>query len=128
LLFKGFSGKINLKINGKIFFRFTKPNKFVLSFKTIKNTSMNKAELIAHIADNAELTKTSANAALDAFIDAVTKSLKKGGKVTLVGFGTFSVSKRAARTGRNPKTGATIKIKAKKVAKFKAGKELSGKL
>lgn len=89
---------------------------------------MNKAELIAHIADSAELTKTSANAALDAFIEAVTKSLKKGDKVTLVGFGTFSVSKRAARTGRNPQTGATIKIKAKKVAKFKAGKELSGKL
>jgi DNA-binding protein HU-beta len=128
LLFKAFSGKIISKINGKIFFRFIKANKFVLSFKTIKNTFMNKAELIAHIADHAELTKTSANAALDAFIDAVTKSLKKGGKVTLVGFGTFSVSKRAARTGRNPKTGATIKIKAKKVAKFKAGKELSGKL
>jgi DNA-binding protein HU-beta len=128
LLFKGFGGKIKLKINGKIFFRFIKPNKFVLSFKTIKNTSMNKAELIAHIADSADLPKTSANAALDAFIEAVTKSLKKGDKVTLVGFGTFSVTKRAARTGRNPQTGATIKIKAKKVAKFKAGKELSAKL
>jgi DNA-binding protein HU-beta len=67
-------------------------------------------------------------AALDAFIEAVTKALKKGDKVTLVGFGTFSVSKRAARMGRNPQTGAAIKIKAKKVAKFKAGKELSGKL
>jgi len=89
---------------------------------------MNKAELIAHIADNAEITKTQANAALDAFIEAVTKALKKGDKVTLVGFGTFSVSKRAARMGRNPQTGAAIKIKAKKVAKFKAGKELSGKL
>jgi len=88
---------------------------------------MNKAELIAHIADSADLPKTSANAALDAFIEAVTKSLKKGDKVTLVGFGTFSVTKRAARTGRNPQTGATIKIKAKKVAKFKAGKELSAK-
>jgi DNA-binding protein HU-beta len=60
--------------------------------------------------------------------EAVTKALKKGDKVTLVGFGTFSVSKRAARMGRNPQTGAAIKIKAKKVAKFKAGKELSGKL
>jgi DNA-binding protein HU-beta len=128
LLFKGFGGKIKTKIYPKIFFCFSKPNKFVLSFKTIKNTFMNKAELIAHIADSADLPKTSANAALDAFIEAVTKSLKKGDKVTLVGFGTFSVSKRAARTGRNPQTGATIKIKAKKVAKFKAGKELSGKL
>ena len=89
---------------------------------------MNKAELIAHIADNAEIAKTQANAAVDAFIEAVTKALKKGDKVTLVGFGTFSVSKRAARMGRNPQTGAAIKIKAKKVAKFKAGKELSGKL
>jgi DNA-binding protein HU-beta len=89
---------------------------------------MNKAELIAVLADNAGITKTQANSTLDAFIDAVTKALKKGDKVTLVGFGTFSVSKRAARTGRNPQTGETIKIKAKKVAKFKAGKELSGKL
>ena len=86
---------------------------------------MNKAELIAHIADSAELTKTSANAALDAFIEAVTKSLKKGDKVTLVGFGTFSVSKRAARTGRNPQTGKEIKIAAKNVVRFKAGAELS---
>ncbi len=89
---------------------------------------MNKAELIAHIAEDAGVTKTQANAALDSFVAAVTKTLKKGDKVTLVGFGTFSVSKRAARTGRNPQTGAAIKIKAKKVAKFKAGKELSAKL
>lgn len=89
---------------------------------------MNKAELVAQLADEAGITKTQANAALDSFIDTVTKTLKKGDKVTLVGFGTFSVSKRQARTGRNPKTGETIKIKAKKVARFKAGKELSGKL
>jgi DNA-binding protein HU-beta len=89
---------------------------------------MNKAELIAQIADDAGVSKIQANAALDSFVAAVTKTLKKGDKVTLVGFGTFSVSKRAARTGRNPQTGATIKIKAKKVAKFKAGKELSAKL
>ena len=89
---------------------------------------MNKAELIAKIADDAGITKTQANASLDAFVDAVTKTLKKGDKVTLVGFGTFSVSKRAARNGRNPQTGAVIKIKAKKVAKFKAGKELSSKV
>ncbi len=89
---------------------------------------MNKAELIAHIADDAGVTKTQANAALDSFVSTVTKALKKGDKVTLVGFGTFSVSKRAARNGRNPQTGAVIKIKAKKVAKFKAGKELSSKI
>ena len=89
---------------------------------------MNKADLVAKIADDAELSKTQANAALDAFTEAVTKTLKGGGKVTLVGFGTFSVSKREARTGRNPQSGAAIKIKAKNVAKFKAGKELSGKI
>ena len=89
---------------------------------------MNKAELIAQIAEDAGVTKTQANAALDSFVEAVTVTLKKGGKVTLVGFGTFSVSKRAARNGRNPQTGAVIKIKAKKVAKFKAGKELSAKM
>ncbi|MBM3444839.1 MAG: HU family DNA-binding protein [Bacteroidetes bacterium] len=89
---------------------------------------MNKAELIAKMADDAGVTKTQANAALNSMISAVTKTLKGGGKVTLVGFGTFSVSKRAARTGRNPQTGAVIKIKAKKVARFKAGKELSSKI
>ncbi|MFY8090516.1 MAG: HU family DNA-binding protein [Chitinophagaceae bacterium] len=89
---------------------------------------MNKAELIAKIAEDAGVTKVQANASIDSFVSAVTKTLKGGGKVTLVGFGTFSVTKRAARTGRNPQTGATIKIKAKKVAKFKAGKELSAKI
>ena len=72
---------------------------------------MNKAELIAKIADDAGITKTQANDSLDSFIEAVTKTLKGGGKVTLVGFGTFSVSKRAARNGRNPQTGAVIKDK-----------------
>ena len=89
---------------------------------------MNKAELVAKIAEDAGITKSQANSALDSFIEAVTKTLKGGGKVTLVGFGTFSVSKRNARTGRNPQTGAVIKIKAKKVARFKAGKELSAKM
>jgi DNA-binding protein HU-beta len=89
---------------------------------------MNKAELISTLADEAGITKTQANTALDAFIGAVTKTLKKGDKVTLVGFGTFSVSKRAARNGRNPQTGEVIKIKARKVARFKAGKELSSKM
>ena len=83
---------------------------------------MNKGELISKIAEDAEITKTQAGAALDSLVEAITKSLKKGDKVTLVGFGTFSVTKRAARTGRNPQTGEAIKIKAKKVAKFKAGK------
>ena len=89
---------------------------------------MNKAELISKLADDAGITKTQANAALDSFVEAVTVTLKKGGKVTLVGSGSFSVTKRAARNGRNPQTGAVIKIKAKKVAKFKAGKELSAKM
>lgn len=93
-----------------------------------KQSTMNKAELINKIADDAGVTKTQANASLDSFIEAVTKTLKGGGKVTLVGFGTFSVSKRAARNGRNPQTGEVIKIKARKVARFKAGKELSAKL
>jgi DNA-binding protein HU-beta len=104
-----------------------KPSIFV-PVKKIQILIMNKAELIAKIADDAGITKTQANEALDSFVEAVTKTLKGGGKVTLVGFGTFSVSKRAARNGRNPQTGAVIKIKAKKVAKFKAGKELSAKL
>ena len=89
---------------------------------------MNKAELIDKIAADAEISKKEANAVLDSFTEAIAKTLKKGDKVTLVGFGTFSVSKRAARTVRNPQTGATIKIKAKKVAKFKAGKELAAKI
>ena len=89
---------------------------------------MNKAELVAKIAEDASISKTQANDALDSFVDAVTKTLKGGDKVTLVGFGTFSVSKRQARTGRNPQTGESIKIKAKKVARFKAGKDLSARI
>lgn len=89
---------------------------------------MNKAELINKIAEDSGITKTQANAAVDSFVQAVTKTLKGGGKVTLVGFGTFSVSKRAARNGRNPQTGEEIKIKARKVARFKAGKELASKI
>jgi len=100
----------------------------LFQLKNSKKLIMNKAELISKLADDAGITKTQANAALDSFVEAVTKTLKGGGKVTLVGFGTFSVSKRAARNGRNPQTGAVIKIKAKKVAKFKAGKELSAKM
>jgi len=86
---------------------------------------MNKAELVAHIAEEAGLSKTQANAVIDSFTEAVTKTLKKNDSVTLVGFGTFSVTKRKARKGRNPQTGAAIKIAAKKVAKFKAGTDLA---
>jgi DNA-binding protein HU-beta len=86
---------------------------------------MNKNELISSIASTTGLTKTDSAKALDAFIASVTKSLKAGNEVRLVGFGTFAVSKRAATTGRNPRTGAAIKIPARKVAKFKPGKALS---
>ncbi len=87
---------------------------------------MNKAELIDAMAADAKLTKADAKRALDAFISATSKSLKKGDRVALVGFGSFSVAKRAARTGRNPQTGKEIKIAAKKVVKFKAGSDLTG--
>ena len=89
---------------------------------------MNKAELIEAISGEAKITKADASRALEAFMTVTTKTLKKGDRVALVGFGTFSVSKRAARNGRNPQTGKSIKIAAKKVAKFKAGAELSSKL
>jgi len=83
---------------------------------------MTKAELIEKMAKDADVSKAAANKALDSFVDGIKKTLKKGNKVTLVGFGTFSVGKRAARKGRNPQTGETIKIKASKTPKFKAGK------
>lgn len=86
---------------------------------------MNKAELIDAIASEANLTKADAKKALDAFIGATTNTLKKGERVALVGFGSFSVSERKARTGRNPRSGKEITIPAKKVVKFKAGAELA---
>ncbi len=89
---------------------------------------MNKGELIERIAKDAKLTKVQAGDALESVLNAVSGTLAKGGKVTLVGFGTFSVSKRKARKGRNPRSGKEITIKAKKVAKFKAGSELSKKV
>jgi DNA-binding protein HU-beta len=89
---------------------------------------MNKAELIDAIAAESKLTKADSKRALDAFLNAASKALKKGDKVIIIGFGTFSVAKRAARTGRNPQTGKTIQIKAKKVVKFKAGAELAKKV
>ena len=85
---------------------------------------MNKTELVAAIAEQTGLTKKDAEAALKAFTDTVSKQLKKGDKVQLVGFGTFEVTKRAAREGRNPQTGKAMKIKASKAPKFKAGKAL----
>jgi DNA-binding protein HU-beta len=89
---------------------------------------MNKADLVGVISETTGITKTQAGEVLDCFTDCVTKALKKGGKVTLVGFGTFSTTKRKARVGINPLTKEKIKIKAKTVAKFKAGKDLADKL
>ncbi len=86
---------------------------------------MNKAQLIDAMAKDAGITKADAKRALDAFVDNTTKALKKDDRVALVGFGSFSISKRSARTGRNPQTGAPIKIAAKKVVRFKAGSELA---
>jgi DNA-binding protein HU-beta len=87
---------------------------------------MNKAQLIDAISHDAKLTKADAKRALDSFVKTTTSSLKKGNRVALVGFGSFSVTKRNARTGRNPQTGKPITIAAKKVVKFKAGSDLSG--
>lgn len=89
---------------------------------------MTKAELVEFIAENADLTKADAGRALEAAIEGVTEGLKKKGKVTLVGFGTFSAKKRAARTGRNPQTGETVKIAARTVPGFKAGSKLKDAL
>ena len=89
---------------------------------------MNKGELVASIADNAGLTQSQAEAALSATLDAIQGALKGGESVSLVGFGTFSATHREARTGRNPRTGETIQIAAKNVAKFKPGKKLSESL
>ncbi len=89
---------------------------------------MNKTELVNAIAENAKITKVDAKAALDAAIAAVTDALAAGDKIALVGFGTFSVSEKSARTGINPRTKETIEIPARKVVKFKAGAELADKV
>lgn len=89
---------------------------------------MTKADLISRMADEAGITKAAAEKALNSFVDAVADSLAKGDKVTLVGFGTFSVAERAEREGRNPRTGETIKISASKTIKFKAGSKLKERL
>jgi DNA-binding protein HU-beta len=85
---------------------------------------MNKSELIEAVAQSADISKAAATRAVDGMVQTITKALKKGDQVTLVGFGTFGVRERAARSGRNPRTGETINIKASKVPGFKAGKAL----
>ncbi len=85
---------------------------------------MTKAELVEKMAKEAKIAKRAAEKAIDSFVDGIRKTLKKGNKVTLIGFGTFSVGKRKARIGRNPRTGEAIKIAARKIAKFTAGKSL----
>ena len=85
---------------------------------------MNKSELIDTIAQDADITKAAAAKAVEAFVEGVAQSLKRGERTALVGFGTFAVSERAGRSGRNPQTGQTIEIPAKKVVRFKSGKEL----
>jgi DNA-binding protein HU-beta len=85
---------------------------------------MNKAALIEKMAGDAGITKSAAANAVDSLVEGITSALKKGQRVTIVGFGTWGISKRKARTGRNPQTGESIKIKAKKAVRFKAGKQL----
>lgn len=92
---------------------------------TLKFLIMNKIELIDAIAEEAKLSKTDSRKALEAFVKATTGALKTGDRVSLIGFGSFSIVKRNARTGRNPQTGKPINIKAKNVCKFKAGSELT---
>ena len=95
---------------------------------SLRGVLVNKTELIEHIAKHADISKAAATRALESMIGAVKTTLKKGGSVSLVGFGTFAVGKRAARSGRNPRTGAAIKIKAAKVPKFRPGKALKDAL
>src|SRR5438876_561665 len=96
--------------------------------KSLKQNQMNKAELVDAMASEAKINKADASRALEAFMNVTSKTLKKGERVALIGFGTFTVAKRSARNGRNPQTGKPIKIAAKRVAKFKAGAELSAKV
>jgi DNA-binding protein HU-beta len=101
---------------------------FHSSKRIIEGLLVNKSELVEHIANQADISKAAATRALDAITGAVRTTLKKGGTVSLVGFGSFSVTKRPARTGRNPRTGAAIKIKSAKVPKFRPGKALKDAL
>lgn len=100
----------------------------IIFYKQSKNPTMNKAELIDAISSASGLSKADAKKALDGFVSATSEALKKGDRISLVGFGSFAVNARPARTGRNPKTKETIKIAAKNVVRFKAGAELSGKV
>jgi DNA-binding protein HU-beta len=100
----------------------------VLTLYFLKRLFVNKTELIEHIAKQADISKAAAGRALDALMGGVRTTLKKGGTVSLVGFGSFSVTKRAARMGRNPSTGAAIKIKSSKIPKFRPGKALKDAL
>lgn len=109
-----------------MFFCFTRLNS--LASDHSKDSELNKTDLIEHISKHADISKAAAGRALEAVMSGVRTTLKKGGTVTLVGFGTFAVSKRAARTGRNPRTGAAIKIKAAKLPKFRPGKALKDAL
>ena len=102
--------------------------KFHVPVRSYERLSVNKTELIEHIANHADISKAAATRALDATIGAVQTTLKKGGSVSLVGFGTFAVGKRASRTGRNPRTGAEIKIQSARVPKFRPGKALKDAL
>ncbi len=108
--------------------RHARGSRTAINIPTIRNlllgVHVNKTDLIDHVAVQADISKAAAGRAVDAFVGAVKATLKKGGSVTLVGFGTFVVGKRAARSGRNPRTGASIKIKAAKVPKFRPGKGL----
>lgn len=99
-----------------------------LNVQLLKPTTMNKTELIEAMAKKANLSKADAKKALEAYLNVTADALKKGDRIALIGFGTFSVQKRAARKGHNPQTGQSIKIAAKKVVKFKAGATLAKKV
>jgi DNA-binding protein HU-beta len=117
----GFSGLVDGKVLSKVRFLPVESNVPVFSWK---GSFMNKNELVSAVADAAKISKGDAQAAVDAVFSVITGELKNGGDVRLVGFGNFSVSKRAASTGRNPQTGAEVKIPARTVPKFSAGKGL----
>ncbi len=104
------------------------PRPFSRTMSNQRVQDVNKTELIEHIAKHADISKAAATRALESMVGAVKTTLRKGGSVSLVGFGTFAVGKRAARTGRNPRTGEQIKIKAAKVPKFRPGKALKDAL
>ncbi len=101
---------------------------FAISLTANEEVAVNKQELVSKIAESADISMKDAKAALDAMIDTITGSLTEGGEVSLVGFGTFNISNRAARTGRNPQTGATLEIPASRVPSFKPGKALKDRV